>query len=153
MVPHGEYVYMFGTPNGRIGMVGLARVPVDQLLNKTAYQYWVDGTWRPAAQMLLGANTATPILSGIASEVSVRYDDARGLWQMSYLDVSRGAIVLRTAASPQGVWSDAATLVETATYPQAYGGFLHPWSSGSDLYFLISAWNSYNVYLMRARLG
>ena len=53
MVPHGDYVYMFGTPNGRIGMVGLARVPVDQLLNKTAYQYWVDGTWRPAAQMPL----------------------------------------------------------------------------------------------------
>ena len=27
MVPQGDHVYMFGTPNGRMGMIGLARVP------------------------------------------------------------------------------------------------------------------------------
>lgn len=147
MVPHGDHVYMFGTPNGRIGVIGLARVPKDQVLNKSAYQYWVNGTWAPASE-----NLATPLVPGIASELSVRFDTESGLWQMSYLDSARGAIVLRTAAQPQGLWTEPVPLVSTADYPKAYGGFIHPWSTGRDLYFTLSEWDSYNVYLMHARL-
>jgi hypothetical protein len=147
MVPHGDYVYMFGTPNGRIGTIGLARVPVDQVLNTTSYQYWSDGTWTPVSQRL-----ATPIVGGVASELSVRYDAAADTWQMSYLEPVGGSIILRQSSSPQGAWSDAATLVDTADYPKAYGGFIHPWSTGEDLYFTISEWDSYNVYLMHASL-
>ncbi|SNY87349.1 protein of unknown function [Nocardia amikacinitolerans] len=148
MVPQGDYVYMFGTPNGRVGVVGLARVPKDQVLNKTAYQYWVNGAWAPAIE-----NHATPLFLGIASEVSVRYDAATEKWQMVYLDSAQGAIVLREAAAPQGIWTDTVPLVNTSDYPKAYGGFIHPWSSGRDLYFTISAWDTYNVYLMRADVG
>ena len=147
MVPHGDYVYMFGTPNGRIGTIGLARVPVDQVLNTTSYQYWSDGTWTPVSQHL-----ATPIVGGVASELSVRYDAASDKWQMSYLEPVGGSIILRQSSSPQGMWSDAATLVDTADYPKAYGGFIHPWSTDEDLYFTISEWDSYNVYLMHASL-
>ncbi|WP_280254833.1 DUF4185 domain-containing protein [Nocardia wallacei] len=147
MVPHGDYVYMFGTPNGRIGVIGLARVRRDEVLNKSAYQYWVDGTWAPAAE-----NSATPLLPGIAGEISVRYDESSRQWQMVYLDPARGSIVLRTAAEPQGAWTDGVPLVSTADYPKAYGGFIHPWSSGRDLYYTISAWDSYNVYLMHTTL-
>ncbi|MGV9614994.1 DUF4185 domain-containing protein [Nocardia xishanensis] len=145
MVPQGDYVYMFGTPNGRVGMVGLARVPKKQVLNKTAYQYWVHGSWAPIIE-----NHATPLFLGIASEVSVRYDAAAGKWQMVYLDSAQGAIVLREAAAPQGIWTNTVPLAYTSDYPKAYGGFIHPWSSGRDLYFTISAWDTYNVYLMRA---
>lgn len=147
MVPHGDYVYMFGTPNGRIGVIGLARVRKDDVLNKTAYQYWVDGNWAPAAE-----NSATPLVLGMASELSVRFDAESGRWQMVYLDSAAGQIVLRTAAEPQGRWTDAAPLVSTTDYPRAYGGFIHPWSTARDLYFTMSAWDSYNVYLMHARL-
>lgn len=147
MVPHGDHVYMFGTPNGRIGVIGLARVPKDEVLNKSAYQYWVGGTWAPAAE-----NLATPLVPGIASELSVRFDAESGQWQMVYLDSARGAIVMRTAAQPQGIWTDAVPLVSTSDYPKAYGGFIHPWSTAQDLYFTISAWDTYNVYLMHARL-
>ncbi len=148
MVPHGDHVYMFGTPNGRVGMIGLARVPKDEVLNKTAYQYWVNGTWAPAAE-----NQATPLVAGMASELSVRVDPGTGAWQMSYLDSARGAIVLRTAAEPQGSWTEPVQLVSTADYPKSYGGFLHPWSTSRDLYFALSAWDSYNVYLLHARLA
>nr|WP_245550732.1 DUF4185 domain-containing protein [Nocardia paucivorans] len=147
MVPHGDYVYMFGTPNGRIGVIGLARVPEDEVLNKSAYQYWVGGTWAPAAE-----NLATPLVPGIASELSVRFDAETDRWQMVYLDSARGAIVLRTAAEPQGNWTDAVPLVSTDDYPKSYGGFIHPWSTAEDLYFTLSSWDSYNVYLMHARL-
>ncbi|MBW0275835.1 carbohydrate-binding protein [Nocardia sp. MH4] len=148
MVPHGDYVYMFGTPNGRIGVIGLARVRKDDVLNKTAYQYWVDGNWAPAAE-----NSATPLVLGMASELSVRFDEESRQWQMVYLDPAANQIVLRTAAQPQGRWTETVPLVSTADYPKAYGGFIHPWSTARDLYFTMSAWDSYNVYLMHARLN
>jgi hypothetical protein len=147
MVPAGDHVYMFGTPNGRLGTIALARVATDQVLDKSAYQYWVDGTWTP-----IGEHSPTPILDGVASEVSVRYDGSRDLWQMSYLDAPAETIVLRQANSPQGAWSTATPMVSSADYPDLYGGFLHPWSTADEVYFTMSEWDSYNVYLMHATL-
>ncbi|MFD4180482.1 DUF4185 domain-containing protein [Rhodococcus sp. NPDC058514] len=147
MVPAGDHVYMFGTPNGRLGTISVARVAKDQVLNKSAYQYWVDGSWTP-----VGEHAPTPVLKGVAAEVSVRYDQSRDLWQMSYLDSPAGTIVLRQANSPQGAWSEGIPMVRSTDYPKLYGGFLHPWSTADDLYFTMSEWDSYNVYLMRAKL-
>ncbi|MEV0356468.1 DUF4185 domain-containing protein [Nocardia sp. NPDC050697] len=149
MVPQGEYVYLFGTPNTRLGAVGLARVPKDQVLNTTAYQYWRDGAWTPVG----GAAAATPVVDAPAGELSVRFDAERGVWQMSYLDTAKAAIVVREADSPQGVWSPSTPTVSVLDYPELYGGFIHPWSRGGDLYFTITTWSDYNVYLMHAELG
>ncbi|WP_433728618.1 DUF4185 domain-containing protein [Nocardia sp. CA-129566] len=148
MVPQGDYVYMFGTPNTRLAAVGLARVPKDQLLNTTAYQYWRDGSWTPVG----GFGSASAIVDGPVGELSVRFDAARNVWQMSYLDTAMAALVVRESNSPQGVWSDAAPTVRVSDYPELYGGFIHPWSSGSDLYFTMSTWSDYNVYLMHATI-
>ncbi|WP_069167421.1 DUF4185 domain-containing protein, partial [Nocardia altamirensis] len=148
MVPQGDYVYMFGTPNTRLGAVGLARVPKDEVLNTTAYQYWRDGSWTPVG----GFSAATPVVDGPAGELSVRYDAARNVWQMSYLDTAKAAIVVREADSPQGAWSASTPTTTVRDYPELYGGFIHPWSSGNDLYYTISTWSDYNVYLMHAVL-
>ncbi|GAA4485025.1 hypothetical protein GCM10023094_39340 [Rhodococcus olei] len=148
MVPAGDHVYLFGTPNGRLGTVAVARVAKDQVLNRTAYQYWVDGQWTP-----VGEKHPTPVLHDTAAELSVRYDEARGLWQMSYLDTVAGSIVLRQSTSPQGTWTDGVTLARSADYPKMYGGFIHPWSTERDLYFTMSEWDSYNVYLMHTTLN
>ncbi|WP_433713162.1 DUF4185 domain-containing protein [Nocardia sp. CA-084685] len=148
MVPQGDYVYMFGTPNTRLGSVGLARVPKDQLLNTTAYQYWSNGNWTPVG----GFGSASSIVDAPVGELSVRFDASRNLWQMSYLDTAKAALVLREADSPQGVWSDGVPTVTVREYPELYGGFIHPWSSGSDLYFNISTWSDYNVYLVHATI-
>ncbi|WP_067826140.1 DUF4185 domain-containing protein [Nocardia inohanensis] len=150
MVPHGDYVYLFGTPNGRYGTLGLGRVRSEQVLNKSAYQYWIGNTWVSAdgpTEMLV-----SPLVSGPVGEVSIRYDAASGEWQMTYLDVNRHQIVLRTAAEPQGAWSEPVPLIDTDDYPSAYGGFIHPWSTSKDLYLTMSAWNSYNVYLVHVAL-
>ncbi|MFC3963414.1 DUF4185 domain-containing protein [Nocardia jiangsuensis] len=149
MVPQGDHVYLFGTPNTRLGAVGLARVPKDQVLNTTAYQYWRDGAWTPVG----GAAAATPVVDAPAGELSVRFDAERGVWQMSYLDTAKAAIVVREASSPQGVWSPSTPTVSVLDYPELYGGFIHPWSRGGDLYFTITTWSDYNVYLMHAELG
>lgn len=148
MVPHGDHVYLFGTPNTRLGAVGLARVPQDQVLNTTAYQYWRDGAWTPVG----GAAAATPVVDAPAGELSVRYDPERERWQMSYLDTAKAAIVVREATTPQGVWSPSTPTVTVLDHPELYGGFLHPWSGGGDLYFNITTWSDYNVYLMHAEL-
>lgn len=149
MVPQGDYVYMFGTPNTRLGSVGVARVPQDQVLNKSAYQYWHEGAWTPVG----GAAAATPVVDAPAGELSVRFDTTRHVWQMSYLDTATAALVVRESTTPQGQWSAPTPTVSAAQYPELYGGFIHPWSQGSDLYFTLSTWSDYNVYLMHASLG
>ncbi|MFQ6328320.1 DUF4185 domain-containing protein [Nocardia sp. CWNU-33] len=146
MVPNGDHVYVFGTPNTRLGAVGLARVPKDQILNTTAYQYWRDGQWTPVG----GFAAATPIVDAPAGELSVRFDAARNIWQMSYLETAKAAVVIRESDSPQGEWSESTPTVTARAYPELYGGFIHPWSSGSDLYLNVSTWSDYNVYLMHA---
>ncbi|WP_405134341.1 DUF4185 domain-containing protein [Nocardia sp. NBC_01388] len=148
MVPQGDFVYMFGTPNTRLGSVGLARVPKDQVLNTTAYQYWRDGQWTPVG----GYAAATPIVDAPAGELSVRYDADRKVWQMSYLDTAKASLVVRESDSPQGVWSDSTATVSALQFPELYGGFIHPWSTGKDLYFTMSTWSDYNVYLMHVTL-
>lgn len=148
MVPAGDFVYMFGTPNTRLAGVGVARVPIDQVLDKTAYQYWQDGSWTPLA----GSQGASTIVSAPAAELSVRYVAESNLWQMVYLDTSKAAIVLRTANSPQGLWTESVPMVSALEYPELYGGFIHPWSTESELYFTMSTWSDYNVFLMRAAI-
>ncbi|GAA3040755.1 DUF4185 domain-containing protein [Gordonia defluvii] len=148
MVPDGDYVYMFGTPNSRYGSVGLARARQTEVLNKTSYQYWHDGRWIPSRD----ANAASVLFGGPTGELSVRFNADTGLWEMTYLDIVRSAIVLRTARTPQGVWSQPVDLVHSGDGAQLYGGFIHPWSRGNDLYFTLSQWSTYNVSLMRARV-
>ncbi|MFT4199320.1 DUF4185 domain-containing protein [Gordonia sp. (in: high G+C Gram-positive bacteria)] len=148
MVPEGDYVYMFGTPNSRLGSVGLARVRKDDVLNKTAYQYWRDGRWIPSRD----ANAASVLFGGPTGEISVRYNADKKKWEMTYLDVAQGAIMLRTSRTPQGTWSAPVQLVNSGQRAQLYGGFIHPWSAGNDLYFTLSQWSTYNVSLMRARV-
>src|SRR5690606_28334854 len=149
MVPHEGHVYLFGTPSTRLGAVGLARVAQDQILNTTAYQYWRDGQWTPVG----GAAGATPIVDAPVGELSVRYAADRGVWQMSYLDTARAAIVVRESATPQGAWSEPVPTVTVFDHAELYGGVMHPWSRGDELYFNITTRSDHNVYLMRAELS
>ena len=82
----------------------------------------------------------------------VRYGAFTHSWLMTDLNEHDAAIVLRHSASPQGPWSSEQVLASAVDFPALYGGFMHPWSSGSDLYFLMSQWNPYNVFLMRSTL-
>ncbi len=40
------FVYAFGTPNGRFGHAHVARVPKQQLLDQSAYEYWTGKAWQ-----------------------------------------------------------------------------------------------------------
>ncbi|MEU6645700.1 DUF4185 domain-containing protein [Saccharomonospora sp. NPDC046836] len=143
----GEHVYLFGTTNGRRDDAYLARVLPSSLLDTGAYEYF-DGTgWTRRER------SATPVFAGPVGEMSVGYNVHFGCWLMMHLDESRQGIVLRSAPELTGPWTHGEVVVSGKEYPAVYGGFLHPWSlMGPDLYYLVSQWGPYNVFLTRSRL-
>lgn len=143
-----DWVYLFGTPNGRLGDIHLARVAPAQVGDVRQYQYWTGTGWsdEPSA--------ARAVATGPAGEVSVAYDRDLGLWLMVHLEAPAGRIVLRAARSVTGPWSDGQTLATAADYPQLYGGFLDPTTLGRDhIYYVMSQWGPYNTSLFRATLN
>ncbi|MGH3920007.1 MAG: DUF4185 domain-containing protein [Pseudonocardiaceae bacterium] len=141
------FVYAFGTPNGRFGDAHVARVPEQRLLDPSAYEYWNGNAWQRGASAI-----AAPIVPGPVGEVSVRYDETLASWQMMTMDESRGAIVVRLAPQPTGPWGAPITVATSQEYPHLYGGFLHPDSTGSDIYFTMTQYDRYNVSMMNATL-
>jgi hypothetical protein len=149
------FVYAFGTPNGRFGDAHVARVPEQRLLDTSAYEYWTGTGWQQGSSAI-----AVPIVAGPVGELSVRYDPVLKSWEMMTIttwetgtvEKVRGAIVVRLAPQAAGPWGAPITVATYREYPSLYGGFLHPDSKGSDIYFTMTQYDRYNVSLMHARL-
>jgi hypothetical protein len=145
MERHGGFVYVISTAFGRnkpAGMI-LRRVPGGQILTPTAYQSW---GWTSQNGWAWG-NPATPILPGPVGEMCVRY--IQGTWVLAYFDPTLYAIVTRTAARIDGIWSEPVIQVKggdwganDGTYAQIYGGYIHPSSTLDNLHLIISQWNT-----------
>ncbi len=143
------YLYSFGTPAARGGSAYLSRVPEQFVPDLSKYQYWNEsGTWVPA-----NPAAATPVIPGPVGEMSVQYNTYLKRFLMLYGN-GANSVVARTAAAPQGPWSAEQTLVSSGQMPGGiYAPFLHPWSTGKDVYFMLSLWNAYDVMLMHTVLG
>ncbi|MET9429685.1 DUF4185 domain-containing protein [Streptomyces sp. NPDC003036] len=144
LVPWGGHVYLFGTPSGRFGDARLARTTAAALLEPAAYEYWTAAGWRVGAQA-----DAVPVMRGPVGELSVQYNTHLGAWLALHLDESSAAIVARTAPHPTGPWSEGRVVVDGRDHPGLYGGFLHPATTGAEVYFTMSRWDPYHVLLMR----
>ncbi|WP_336086843.1 DUF4185 domain-containing protein [Nocardia sp. SSK8] len=137
------FVYLYGTPQGRIGGVFVARVTEDRILDKSAWQVWTGAEWT--------ADPTSPpaaIVTGAVGEVSVQYNADIGRWLLMSTDILDNGIVLRQAVHPMGPWTEPEVVVSGKDYPYVYGAHMHPWSEGNDLFFTVSQWSTYNVYLM-----
>lgn len=146
-VLHEDLLYTFGIPEGRFGGVRLRRVEPQAILDMEAYEYWDGQEWRadPAA-----AATVVPAPVG---ELSVAWSQTGGCWVMMYLDAELHAIVLRLAPNLTGPWSDGQVVVNAADYPGLYAPYIVPHSEiGTELYYTMSRWDPYNVFLMRTAL-
>jgi len=146
--PDGE-LYGFGTPHGRFGSVHLAHIAgtPDDI---SSWTYWNGSDWSA------NAGDAAVVAEGPAGEPSVGWHAGIGKWVMLYLNEHKAEIVLRTADSAIGPWSEESTVVSGTEYPALYGAFIHPASleAGSNsLYFTMTQWDPYNVMLMKAQLG
>jgi hypothetical protein len=149
MVPQGSYVYLFGIPGGRYGALQLARVPATQMLTLSAYQYWNGLTWvtnQPGA--------AVDIAPDPVGELSVQWSSYYQKWLMTYLVDPTGQVVLRMSDSLTGPWSAPQVIVDSSQYPQLYAPYITPlWDDGPDIYFNMSVYDHYQVYLMHTSLS
>ncbi len=154
-VREGGYIYLFGIPGGRFGGVQLARVAEDSLLDMGAYRYF-SGVEAGEARWSEEAAEAATVVEAPVGELSVMWNESLGRWTMTYLDEMKAALVIRSAHTLWGPWGEASILVSGSDYPQLYGAYMHPWlteNDGESIYFTMSLWRPYNVFLMRARLA
>ncbi|CAJ1495457.1 DUF4185 domain-containing protein [[Mycobacterium] kokjensenii] len=144
------YLYSYGTPAGRGGSAYLSRVPERVIPDVSRYQYWNgdSGSWVPN-----NPAAATPVIPGPVGEMSVQYNTYLKQYLALYGNGGND-VVARTAPTPQGPWSAEQTLIPTGQIPGGiYAPYMHPWSTGKDVYFTLSLWNAYDVMLMRTVLG
>jgi D-arabinan endo alpha-(1,5)-arabinofuranosidase len=144
------YVYSFGTPPGRGGPAFVARVPQGFVPDVTKYQYWssAGNAWVPN-----NPSAATPVIPAPVGEMSAQYNTYLKKFLVLYCN-GASDVVARTAPAPQGPWSDEQPLVTSGQIPGGiYAPYIHPWSSGKDLYWNLSLWSAYSVMLMHTALA
>ena len=91
------------------------------------------------------------------SELSISWSGHLNRYIALYTDQSNN-VVMRQALTPEGPWSGKDILLSYDHLPTLYGAFAHPWSpaiqsNGKDLYFTLSTWDAYNVFLMKSDLS
>ncbi|WP_175483318.1 DUF4185 domain-containing protein [Salinihabitans flavidus] len=147
-VENDGMIYSFGIPQGRFGVVSLRRVPHAAMFDPAAHRYWDGSGW------VADHAAAAPVVPAPAGELSVAWSEAHQRWMMMYLDEKRGAIVLRTAPTLVGPWSDAQNVAQARDFPGLYAPYIVPGSEIDDtVHFTMSRWKPlYNVFLMKAAL-
>ncbi|MGO4937614.1 DUF4185 domain-containing protein [Fundicoccus sp. Sow4_H7] len=142
------YVYMYGTPSGRFGSLYLGRVVEDEMLKFESYEYWNGTEW------VKDEAEAVAVVDAPVSEVSVLYNAHYNRYMMMYLNEDKYSVVLRTSTDLTDNWTDEVVVTTGQDYPQLYGSFMHPWSmNDEDIYFVMSEWGPYNVFLYRAEVS
>ena len=92
--------------------------------------------------------------------MSVQYNEYLDKYVVLYGNGANN-VILRTADTPEGPWSDPVTIATSAQYPGLYAPMIHPLSGtgeltdsngdpdNSNLYWNMSIWSNYNVVLMQ----
>ncbi len=150
-----DSVYFFSVPSGRHGGVALMRVAIVDIENLDAYEYFAgSATDGPVWQT--DPYSAQSIVSAPVGELSVIWNPYLDSWIMTYLNETSHAIEIRSSPSLWGPWSEPRILVTADDYPALYGAYMHPRlteDNGRVIYFNMSQWGSYNVFLMRAEFA
>lgn len=147
--PGDPYLYSYGTPSGRSGSAYVARVAPQFVPDPRRYEYWNSdrNVWVPG-----DPGAATAVIPGPVGEMSAQFNTHLNRYLVLYCNGAND-VVARSAPAPQGPWSPEQVLVPSAQFPGGiYAPYLHPWSTGRDLFFNMSIWSDYNVMLMKTSL-
>ncbi len=145
VVEHSGYLLFWGIPAGRFGGVKLARVLPSDVLNKAAYQYYSGSGWSASEE------DGVFIVEPPVGELSVLWNPFLQRWIMMYLNENKACIEVREAEQPYGEWSEPTAVACANDYPALYGAFMHDKyieNDGETVYFLMSRFGPYNVFLM-----
>lgn len=141
------HIYVWGIPGGRYGGVQLARTLPENLLLFSTWEYWSEGNWVAEIEQ------AEEIIPPNVGELSVRWNSHYQKWIMMYLNDPMGLIELRTADEITGPWSEPHIAVRAIDYPALYAPYMYPiWNDGPEIYFNMSMFGPYQVYLMQTIL-
>lgn len=158
------YIYLWGTPPNRFGGVKLVRVKPEKITDKTSYEFF-GGIKDGNPYWIKNEFDALRIIPAPVGEMSVMYNRWAGVWMIlhnrySHLSTKKpvyetaGDIVLRQSPTPWGPWSEPIVVIPSTTFNDlAYGPYLNPHyveNYGESVYFTLSLWDPYDVYLMKA---
>jgi len=149
------YVLILGTPAGRFGGARLARVNAERILDPQAYEYFAGVAETGAPLWSPQEEDAIVVISPPVGELSLLWDPFLGCWICTYLNEKKYALEIRAAPYPWGPWGEPTVIATGFEYPGLYGAFMTPaWTEneGEIIYFLMSQWGEYNVFLMRMSL-
>jgi hypothetical protein len=151
------FVFMIGTLAGRGSSAYLARFKEADMLKLDHYEYWngVTKKWVKNQE-----EAATAIIEGPVGEASLLFHKKYKRWIIAYSydgayeatnKKKFHAIVYRDAKQLNSNWSNMKILATDKEYPGLYSPYLHPGINDSDkVYFTMSLWKPYNVFLMKA---
>lgn len=151
-----DYIYIWGTPGGREGGVKLARVLSSQIEDLSAYRYFHSVTPFGTPLWTVQESNAQKLVNSGVGEMSVMYNEAVGAWTMMYISGgSQPDFEIRQAPNPWGPWSEPVTVADFWQAPGLYSPYMNPLyveDGGRTVYFTMSLWNPYDVYLAKVTL-
>lgn len=153
-------VYMIGTLSGRGSAGYLARFKEKDIEDLDKYEYWNGDTKR---WIKGNESAATVILPAPIGEASLLYHEGLQRWILMYIYdhnhdsnpvTNRHAIVYRDTRDLTEDWSSIKVLTTSKEYPGLYSPYMHPaMNKENKIYFTMSLWGPYNVFLMRADIS
>ena len=120
----GDWVYLYGNAgHGAGNRLMLARVPLTQVGQRGAYEFWTGTGWSQRLE------SAVALFGNVPGELSVSYNPHLGAYLAVYADVLAGQAVARLASQPQGPWGPAVNLFKmraAQTQGFSYAAREHP---------------------------
>jgi hypothetical protein len=151
----GGYLYFLATGSGRYRSSYLARVHEDYILNQSSYQYFTGYSIIKAPSWSSNHTEAQPVFEAPTGELTAMWNPYLNQYMVMNLDDVAKKLYLRTAQSPWGPWSPPRVVLSTPEYFGFYSPNIDPVlveDNGRIVYFTMSLWTEYNVYLMEVDL-
>ncbi|RMH82233.1 MAG: DUF4185 domain-containing protein, partial [Calditrichaeota bacterium] len=125
---HNGMVYLYGgvVPGGLAQPQFLARAPLENATDRSAYTFWNGSAWDP------DVNNIDTVMTGVSSGLTVDYNDYLQQFTAVYSPPFSNKIVMRTADLPQGPWSSPMELFTglppdtNLSFPYNRQGIQHP---------------------------
>ncbi|MBP7866100.1 MAG: DUF4185 domain-containing protein [Acidobacteria bacterium] len=161
--PGQEVVYLAASGAYRRSPVYLAWCDPADLGSPDRYA-WFRGVAGGVPQWGEGVAAAVPVLDGVkAGELCLRRNAYLGGWLLSLFDYTTGSLGFWRAASPWGPWTPGRPVFTPGTRDWYEAGWYGPYGGYSDpaldrgggqvVYFTLSLWVPYAVFLMETDLA
>ncbi len=151
------WVYMLGTRSGRSDDAYLARFREEDILDMSKYSYCDGNGWVEGRE-----NAAVPVFGKPVGETSLMYLEKQRRWIVTYLldhnfdpaNAYNGHSLVYRESADLVNWSEPRVITDNKEYPGLYCAYMHPLKNDGDrLWFLMSLWKPYNVFLMSAKIS